>query len=46
LESLIKGVIEKMAYLVEFRLIVESELVEHVPHEIFIVWIFKFYTKY
>ena len=39
LEPLIKGVIEKMAYLVEFWLILESELVEHPPHIIFVVWI-------
>jgi hypothetical protein len=36
LEPLIKGFIEKMAYLVEFWLILESDLVEHAPHEIFI----------
>jgi hypothetical protein len=34
-----KGVIAKMAYLVEFWLILESELVEHAPHRIFVVWI-------
>jgi hypothetical protein len=34
-----KGVIEKMAYLVEFWLILERELVEHAPHKIFVVWI-------
>jgi hypothetical protein len=39
LEPLRKGVIAKMAYLVEFWLILESELVEHAPHEIFVVWI-------
>jgi hypothetical protein len=39
LEPLRKGVIEKMAYLVEFWLILESELVEHAPHRIFVVWI-------
>jgi hypothetical protein len=33
LEPLIKGVIAKMAYLVEFWLILERELVEHAPHE-------------
>jgi hypothetical protein len=33
LEPLRKGVIAKMAYLVEFWLILESELVEHAPHE-------------
>jgi hypothetical protein len=31
-----KRVIEKMAYLAEFWLILESDLVEHVPHKIFI----------
>jgi hypothetical protein len=36
LEPLRKGVIEKMAYLVEFWLILESDLVESAPHEIFI----------
>jgi hypothetical protein len=39
LEPLRKGVIEKMAYLVEFWLILESDLVEHAPHEIFVEWI-------
>jgi hypothetical protein len=39
LEPLRKGVIEKMAYLVEFWLILESELVERAPHGIFVVWI-------
>jgi hypothetical protein len=39
LEPLRKGVIEKMAYLVEFWLILERELVEHAPHGIFVVWI-------
>jgi hypothetical protein len=39
LEPLRKGVIAKMAYLVEFWLILESELVEHAPHRIFVVWI-------
>ena len=39
LEPLRKGVIEKMAYLVEFWLILESELVECAPHGIFVVWI-------
>jgi hypothetical protein len=33
LEPLRKGVIEKMAYLVEFWLILESDLVEHAPHK-------------
>jgi hypothetical protein len=36
LEHLRKGVIAKMAYLVEFWLILESELVERVPHRIFV----------
>jgi hypothetical protein len=35
LEPLRKGVIEKMAYLAEFSLILESDLVEHAPHKIF-----------
>jgi hypothetical protein len=35
LEPLRKGVIEKMAYLVEFWLILESDLVERAPHKIF-----------
>jgi hypothetical protein len=39
LEPLRKGVIGKMAYLVEFWLILESELVEHDPHGIFVLWI-------
>jgi hypothetical protein len=39
LEPLRKGVIAKMAYLVEFWLILEIELVEHGPHIIFVVWI-------
>jgi hypothetical protein len=39
LEPLRKGVIEKMAYLVEFWLILERELVEPSPHGIFVVWI-------
>jgi hypothetical protein len=33
LEPLRKGVIAKMAYLVEFWLILESELVERAPHK-------------
>ena len=36
LEPLKKGVIAKMAYLVELWLILEIELVEHAPHEIFV----------
>jgi hypothetical protein len=39
LEPLRKGVIAKMTYLVEFWLILESELVERAPHIIFVVWI-------
>jgi hypothetical protein len=35
LEPLIKGVIAKMAYLAEFWLILESDLVESSPHKIF-----------
>jgi hypothetical protein len=31
-----KGVLEKMAYLAEFWLILESDLVEHAPHRIFV----------
>jgi hypothetical protein len=34
LEPLIKGVIEKMAYLVEFRIILERDIVESSPHKI------------
>jgi hypothetical protein len=39
LEPLRKGVIAKMTYLVEFWLILESELVERAPDGIFVVWI-------
>jgi hypothetical protein len=35
LEPLRKGVIAKMAYLAEFWLILESDLVECAPHKIF-----------
>jgi hypothetical protein len=35
LEPLKKGIIAKMAYLAEFWLILESDLVERAPHEIF-----------
>jgi hypothetical protein len=35
LEPLRKGVIEKMAYLAEFWLILESELVERAPPKMF-----------
>jgi hypothetical protein len=34
-----KGVIAKMAYLTEFCLILESDLVESAPHGIFVEWI-------
>ena len=36
LEPLRKGVIAKMAYLAEFWLILEIDLVECAPHEIFV----------
>jgi hypothetical protein len=36
LELLRKGVITKMAYLVEFWFILERDLVEHAPHKIFV----------
>jgi hypothetical protein len=36
LEPLVKGVIEKRAYLVEFWLILESDLVERGPQKLFI----------
>jgi hypothetical protein len=36
LEPLRKGVMEKMTHLVEFWLILESDLVEHAPHGIFV----------
>jgi hypothetical protein len=39
LEPLRKGVIAKMAYLVEFWFILERKLVEHAPHGIFVAWI-------
>jgi hypothetical protein len=35
LEPLRKGVIAKMAYLAEFWIILERDLVEHAPHKIF-----------
>ena len=35
LGTLKKGVIAKMAYLVELWLILESDLVEHAPHKMF-----------
>ena len=36
LEPLRKGVIAKMTYLVEFWLILESDIVEHAPHKMFV----------
>jgi hypothetical protein len=36
LEPLRKGVIAKMAYLAEFWLILERDLVERAPHRIFV----------
>ena len=45
MEPLRKGFIAKMTYLVEFWLILESELVERAPHEIFVVWISKIVHK-
>ena len=39
LEPLRKGVIAKMAHLVEFWLILERDLVERGPHGIFFEWI-------
>jgi hypothetical protein len=36
LEPLRKGFIAKMAYLAEFWLILESDLVERAPHEMFV----------
>jgi hypothetical protein len=41
-----KGVIAKMTYLAEFWLILESDLVEHGPHKIFVELIKKYYTTY
>jgi hypothetical protein len=46
LESLRKGVIAKMAYLAEFWLILERELVEHAPKKIFDKIILKCYKEY
>jgi hypothetical protein len=46
LEPLRKGVIEKMAYLVEFWLILESDLVESAPHKIFDEYISNCYREY
>jgi hypothetical protein len=39
LEPLRKGVIAKMAYLSEFWIILESDLVERALHRIFVEWI-------
>jgi hypothetical protein len=39
LEPLRKGVVAKMAYLVELWLVLESALVERALHGIFVVWI-------
>ena len=36
LEPLRKGVIAKMAYLAEFWLILESDLIECAPHKVFV----------
>jgi hypothetical protein len=36
----------KMAHLAEFWLILESDLVEHAPHGIFVELIKKYYTEY
>ena len=36
MEPLTKGIIEKMAYLAEFWIILESDLVEHGLHKIFV----------
>jgi hypothetical protein len=46
LEPLRKGVIAKMAYLVEFWLILERNLVEHAPHKIFDEMILNYSTTY
>ena len=46
LEPLIKGVIARMTYLVEFLLILESDLVERSLHEIFVESIQKCYIAY
>jgi hypothetical protein len=45
-EPIRKGFIAKMAYLVEFWLILESNLVEHAPHKIFVELIQNYYTTY
>ena len=46
MEPLIKEVVAKMAHLVEFWLILESDLVERVPHIIFVKLISKCYKAY
>jgi hypothetical protein len=43
--NLSKGVIEKMAYLAEFWLILESDFVEHATHKIFDERILNYYTE-
>ena len=35
-----------MTYLIELWLILESQIVDHAPHGIFVLWILKWYTKY
>jgi hypothetical protein len=46
LEPLRKGVIAKMAYLAEFWIILERDLVECSPHGIFVELIGKYETTY
>ena len=46
LEPLRKGVIAKMAYLVEFWLILESDLVERAPYKMFNEMILNHYIEY
>ena len=46
MEPLKKGVIVKMAYLVEFWLILERDLVERAPHRIFVELISNYYKEY
>jgi hypothetical protein len=46
LEPLKKGVTEKMAHLAEFWLILESNLVEHSLHIIFVESILNYYKEY
>jgi hypothetical protein len=45
LEPLRKGFIEKMAYLVEFWLILERDLEEHALHKIFDEMIWNYYKE-